>query len=40
MKKYANSEISTDEFMSKINYIALGSVNKILEQPYERTNEV
>lgn len=25
MKKYANSEISTDEFMSKINYIALGS---------------
>ncbi|GFQ73452.1 isocitrate dehydrogenase [Trichonephila clavata] len=25
MKKYANSEISTDEFMSKINYIVLGS---------------
>nr|WP_253302058.1 molecular chaperone DnaJ [Wolbachia endosymbiont of Psylliodes chrysocephala] len=25
MEKYKNSEISTDEFMSKINYIALGS---------------
>ncbi|MDE5066276.1 molecular chaperone DnaJ [Wolbachia endosymbiont of Drosophila malagassya] len=28
MKKYKNSEISTDEFMSKINYITLG--NKLL----------
>ncbi|MDR0772729.1 MAG: hypothetical protein LBE46_00080 [Wolbachia pipientis] len=30
MKKYTNEEISTDEFMSKMNYIVLGSVNKIL----------
>lgn len=25
MKKYTNAEISTDEFMSKMNYIVLGS---------------